>query len=120
MLQTADIIKPLVIGREVFAKQNRVGAEVDSAQRHRAVNPGEFPDALGSLHHVTAEVGRQHRAVGTFRTAELLPRSDFDWRLAGDVGNEEVEGDVLAVHVIVNPRLDVAWHCVRVQIVVIL
>lgn len=102
-LQTSNIIKPFVTSRDVFAEQDRVGAEVHGPQRHRAVNPGEFPDALGPFDHVAAEVGGQHCAVGAFRAAELLPRRDLDRRLAGNVGDEKVERDVLAVHVIVDP-----------------
>jgi len=119
-LQTSDIIKPLVIGRDVFAEQNRVSSKVNRPQGHRAVNSSEFPDALRSLNHVATEVCRQHGSVGTFRTSELLAWRDFDWRFAGDVGNEKVERNVLAVHVVINPRLYVARHRVGVQVVVVL
>jgi len=131
ILQAPDLVKPLVIGRQVLAEQNRVGAEVDRAQRHRAagiprggaaagVNPGEFPDALGALDHVSTEVCRKNRAVGTLRTAKLLTRRHLDRRFSGDVCDEKVERNVLAVHVIVHPRLYVARHRVRVQKVVVL
>ena len=90
-------------GWYVFAEQNRVGPEVDRPQRHRPVNPGKFPDAFRPFDHVTAEVCGQHGSVGAFRTAEFLARSDFDRRFAGDIGNKEVERNVLAVHMIVNP-----------------
>jgi len=119
-LQTADIIKPLVIGRNVFTEQNRVSSKVDRSQRHRAVNSSEFPDALRSFDEMSTEVCRQYRAIGAFRAAELLARSDFDWRFTGDIGDEEVKCNVLTVHVVINPRLYVARHRVRVQIIVIL
>jgi len=119
-LQTPDIIKPLVIGRDVLAEQNRVGTEVDRPQRHSAINSRKLPDAFRPFHHVAAEVRRENCAVGALRAAELLSWGDFDRRFAGHVGYKEVERNVFAVHVFINPRLDVAWHSIGVQVAVIL
>ncbi len=49
-----------------------------------------------------------------------LTDTDLDGDFAGDVVDEEVHGDVLAVHVLVHHLLDVAWLRVRVHVAVVL
>lgn len=39
---------------------------------------------------------------------------------AGDVGHQEVHGDILTVHMSIHPVLDVSWHLVSVQVVEVL
>ena len=43
---------------------------------------------------------------------------NLEWRFSAEVGDEEVHGDVLAVHVLVDPLSDLPGHHVRVQVVV--
>ena len=50
----------------------------------------------------------------------VVPPPHLDGGFAGDVGNQEVHGDVFTVHVCVHPVLDVSRHLVRVQIVEVL
>ena len=44
----------------------------------------------------------------------------LDGRLAGDVGHQEVHGDVLTVHVVVDPVLDTFRQGVRIAVVPVL
>ena len=55
---------------------------------------------------------------GTGRTAR--PVTDLDGRFAGDVRDQEVHGDVLAVYVLVHHVPDGLGHHVGVQIGVVL
>ena len=66
------------------------------------------------------ERSRQHVEGLTLGALELLARRDLDRGFGGRVRDEEVHREILAVHVIVDPRLDVARHHVGVQVAVVL
>ena len=78
----------------------------------------ETIDAFRALGHVR-QVDREHFHVDAFGAFELFARRHFDGSFAGDVGHQEIHGDVLAVHVVVDPRFDVARHRRRVDVVVV-
>ena len=85
---------------------------MDCLQRHHPVLLREDGDTLRAFHHV-GEVGGDD--VGALGALELLARGDFERRFPRDVGDEEVHGQILAVHVVVHPCLDVVGHLVGVQ-----
>ena len=57
--------------------------------------------------------------AGTARTPEGPPRRHFDWRFPGDVGDQEVHGEVLAVDEVVHNVPDIRGHDVAVDVAVI-
>jgi len=119
-LQTANITEQFVLWGEIVPEQYGICSEVDSPEGHKPIDVRELVDALRPLYHVTPYVRRQRNAIGTFRTTKFLSRSDLDGRLASDIGQHEVERDVFTVEMFIYPGLDVARHCIGVQVVVVL
>lgn len=117
--QTPDLRVHLYNIGHVVLVQHWVRPEFHALERHGPIGPDKVIDALRPLDHVEGVRG-QHLAVGALWTLELLARGHLDGTLTGHVGDEEVHGNVLAVHVVIDPLSDVTRHVVGVQVTVIL
>ena len=118
--EASDVVEPLQLRRKRVLVKYGIGAKLDGLQWHDTVYLDKVVDAFRPRDHVVVQVGRQHDRIGTLGTPELLARGDLYRRFAGRVGDEEVERNVFAVHVFVDPGLDVARHGIRVEVIIIL
>ena len=117
--QTSNLRVHLDNIRDFVFIQYGIRSEFYAFERHGLIGSDKAVHAFGSLYHVKRVRG-QHLTVSTAGTLELLAGGHFDGSLAGDVGDEEVHGDVFTVHVVIHPLPDIAWHVVSIQITVIL
>ena len=107
----------LFVGWYPGLEEHRVCSVLSVEERHVSVDPGEQVHALVSLLEVGIILGQ---SAGTPGTSEGPARGHFDWRLPGDVADEEVHGEVLAVHEGVHGVSDGGGHDVSVDITVVL
>lgn len=120
-LQATNIVESLQFLGEWIAEQNWVGSVLDALERHRSVDLREQIDALRPLQHVIG-VGRQHLSVRTLprMALKLLTRCNFYRWFVGSVGDEEIHGNIFAVHSRVDVLLYVSRHRSRIRVVPIL
>jgi len=68
------------------------------------------------------QIGGEHFRIGALGALKLLSRGYLYGWIVCDVGHQEVHGNVLAVHVLIHPILNVSRHgmCVHVAPVLVM